>query len=287
VKRAGGWFLGLLVVAAMAGGGWFALRRVYPQGSVDVLLLRTLDEREPTANALRRGAEFALEEAGLRAGRYRVRLLEDQRGLFPLPPVWIGISEGILLRGDEQPPPLSVTAFDTHPWNPTGCFRITPDCDRQGRTAAQWAKQSKAARVFLLRDKPSLKSEAIAAAFESAARERGLAIDGPVDSSLERPALFNRILASGADLLFYSGEEAPYSTAFTLFSALREKGFAGILVMAEADPEVSFLATRPSLVEGTYLVSPFAPPPPELAARMGTTPGPHVTASYFAMKAAL
>src|SRR5262245_41422601 len=60
-----------------------------------------------------------------------------------------------------------------------------------------------------------------------------------------------------------------------------------MLAMAEPDPEVSFLATRPDLVDGTYLVSPFAPAPPELAKAIGTTPGPHVTAGYFAMKAAL
>ena len=42
--------------------------------------------------------------------------------------------------------------------------------------------------------------------------------------------------------------------------------FAGALVTSEADPEVSCLAVRTRLVDGTFLVSPFAPPPPEFSA---------------------
>src|SRR6185503_12297679 len=103
----------------------------------------------------------------------------------------------------------------------------------------------------------------------------------------EKAELIKLILASRPDLVFYSGEESPYSETHRFFSALRAFGYAGTLLTGEADPEVSFLATRPDLVEGTYLVSPFAPAPPELAAAMKSTPGPHVTAGYFAMKAAL
>jgi hypothetical protein len=95
------------------------------------------------------------------------------------------------------------------------------------------------------------------------------------------------VLAAKPDLVFYAGEDAPYRTTFKLFSQLRQKGFGGPLLTADADPETSFLATRPDLVDGTYLVSPFAPAPPELSAAMGTVPGPHVTAGYYAMKAAL
>ncbi len=136
----------------------------------------------------------------------------------------------------------------------------------------------------MLRDQDSLRSAAIAVAFESSARALGLAVDGPQEAV---PENLDRILSSKPDLVFYSGEEAPYTNAYRIFSALREKGFEGTLLMGEADPDVSFLATRPRLVEGCWLVSPFAPAPADLAARMGFSPGPHVTAGYLAMKAAL
>jgi ABC-type branched-subunit amino acid transport system substrate-binding protein len=169
---------------------------------------------------------------------------------------------------------------------PRDCFRITPGCEQQGRSAAAWAKKSGAARVTLVREAGSRRSESIAAAFGSRARELGLTVAGEFYAS-EKAELINLILASRPDLVFYSGEEAPYSETHRFFSALRAFGYAQTLLTGEADPEVSFLATRPDLQDGMYLVSPFAPAPPELAARMATTPGPHVTAGYFAMKATL
>lgn len=283
MKRAGGWILALLVVGAMAGGGWFALRRVVRRETVAIILLKSESGRGPTDHALQRGAQVALGEASYRAGRYRVALEEDGPGRDG-GAAWIGTSEALVLKGDRQPAPFFVSAFDTHPPDPAGCFRVTPGCDQQGRAAASWAGKSGAARIFLLRDTPSLRSKAIADAFGTSARALGLSLEGPVEASVDA---VDRILASKADLVFYSGEEAPYATAFKVFSALRERGFAGTLLMGEADPEVSFLATRPSLVDGTYLVSPFAPAPADLAARMGSVPGPHVTAGYYAMRATL
>jgi hypothetical protein len=281
MRRSGGWVLGLAVVLAMAGGGGFVLRRVLKRIPLTIALLRAGNGRGPTDDAIERGARIALQEWGGRAGRYRIQLStngpEDSS-------VWIGTSEALLLQGDRQPVPFLISALDTHPAEPTGCYRILPGCARQGRGAAAWAKKSGSARVFLLRDTPSLRSEAIAAAFMSSARKLGLAVEGPLEYGGE---YVDRVLASRADLVFYSGEEAPYATAYKLFTTLRERGFTGTLLMGEADPEVSFLTTRPDLVEGSYLVSPFAPAPAELAARMDDVPGPHVTAGYFAMKAAL
>jgi len=283
VKRSGGWILGLIVVAAMIGGGWFASRRLWKH-PVTIVLLRSGNGRGPTDDAIERGSRFALQEWGHRAGRYRVDLQVSGPDNLAASTVWLGTSEALLLLGDHQPAGLSISVLDTHPIEPGGCFRISPGCARQGASAAAWARRSKAARIFLLRDKPSLRSEAVASAFESEARALGLSVEGPADTSADP---VDRILASGSDLVFYSGEEAPYGTSHKIFSALRRKGFTGRLAMGEADPEVSFLATRPDLVDGTYLVSPFAPAPAELATAMGTTPGPHVTAGYYAMKAAL
>lgn len=253
MKRAGGWLLGLVVVAAMGGGGWFAMRRVFQREDVDVLLYRA--QRDPTADALRRGAESALQEASHRAGRYRLRLLEYRQEMIPHSPICIGTSESLLLQGDLQPARFMVSAFDTLPQDTSGALRISAGCEAQGAAAAAWAKKSGASRVALIREPSSALSQAIADAFEKAL---GMAM----------------VEVDRADLVFYSGEEAPYGTAFNLFSELRAKGFKGTLVMGEADPEVSFLATRPDLVEGSYLVSPFGTPP-------------HVTAGYLAMKAVL
>jgi hypothetical protein len=281
MKRAGGWLLGLLIVASLTGGGGFVLRRLLNREVTTVVFVSGAG-RDPTDRALQRGFRLALDEVGSRAGRFRIELGTTAYSSA----AWLGTSEAFLLKGDHQPRPLSISVFDTHPSEPTDCFRITPGCEQQASAAAAWAKKSGAARVYLLREEGSLRSESIAAAFASRAKELGLTVEGPFSSSITSE-LIRHVMASHPDLVFYSGEEAPYSETQRLFSAFRAYGYRGTLLMGEADPEVSFLATRPDLVDGTYLVSPFAPAPPELAQAMGTTPGPHVTAGYFAMKAAL
>lgn len=284
MKRAGGWILGLVAVAAMAAAAGFIAWRVVPRESVDVVLVRSGVDRDPTVQALEKGARFALEEAGHRAGRYRLRLLVYEQGLFPASPAWLGMSESILLQGDVQPRPFVATALVNRAHVLVGGFCITPGWTRQGSAAAAWARAAKAARVFLLQDSDSSRSSAIAAAFAPAARAQGLEVDGPSNTTSNA---LDRIVASKPDLVFYAGEEAPYGTAAKVFSELRRRGFGGSLAMAEADPEVSFLATRPDLVEGSYLVSPFAPAPADVAARMGGVPGPHVTAGYHSMRAVI
>ena len=290
MKRAGGWALGLLIVGTLAGGGWFAFDRIYNRKTVAVICLWGDKSDGPTAEATRRGAAFALEEAGERAGRFRVILRNIVRSpsseIFGV--VYLGTTAAIQVRGLPTTDHYSIATFDTRALGPAADLCITPECGRQGRSAAVWAKKEKADRVFLLRDKPHLRSEVIADVFERSARSLELEVEGVLDTSVELPTLIDRVLASRADLVFYSGEEAPYGTATKIFTALRDKGYAGTLVTGEADPEVSYLATRPRLVEGMYLVSPFAPAPPDLVSRMGNpVPGPHVTAGYYAMKAAL
>lgn len=293
MRRAGGWILGLLIVAAMSVGGWFSLRRVLHREEVTVLVLRTKNARGPTSNAIWRGAQYALGEAGGRAGRFRVRLEENEPGRYQNPRIaaWIGISEGLQVQSQNQPDLFMVSALETNPPELANCYRTIPGSEQLGRAAATWAKRSKAGRVFLLRDVASRKSEEIARAFQSQARNLGLIVEGPEDPSAVKVGLIERILAARVDLVLYSGEEAPYSTCTEIFSGLRQKAFSGLLATSEADPEVSCLAVRSRWVEGSYLISPFAPAPPEFArgygSRMGTPPGPHVIAGYFAMKAAL
>jgi hypothetical protein len=285
-RRAGGWILGLLVVGAMGGGGWFALRRALHREDALIALLVSANDPMPTRQAIERGAAFAVEERGHRAGKYRltVQAYFPQLMDSPSPIAWVGPGDAILSRGQPQGRPFSVSVFDTHPAEPQDWYPVTPGWSQQGLAAARWAKKTGASRVFLVRDLNSHRSKAIAAAFEKAAAAQGLAVTGSADATMENAG---KILVSEADLVFFSGEEAPYGLTTRLFKALREKGFAGRLATGEADPQVSFLATRPDLLDGTYLVSPFAPAPPDLAARMKFVPGPHITAGYVAMKAVL
>jgi hypothetical protein len=283
MNRAGGWILGVLVVLAMAGGGWFALRKAMNRETAVVWFLPSAQGRDPTQKALKRGAQAALDEAGGRAGQFRIVL--DDLNMNETRPViaWIGTSEGILERGDFQPVLFQVAAFDSLPGESANWLHLTPGFAGQGRAAAAWATKSAGGRIFLLCDKGNRKSEAVADAFGMEARRLGLTVEGPAEAA---GLPVQAILGSDCKLVFYSGEQAPYGTAFKVFALLRKAGFSGALVMADADPDVSFLATRPDLVDGTYLVSPFAPAAPEVAARL-SAPGPHVTAGYYAMKAVL
>jgi hypothetical protein len=103
--------------------------------------------------------------------------------------------------------------------------------------------------------------------------------------------LIGRVLSQAPDLIFFSGEDAPYGTAESVFKELRAKGYTGKLVMAEADPEVSFLAVPCRVPESTLLISPIGPPSKEFAATYepatGRHAGPHGWVGYQAMKAAL
>jgi len=280
VKRAGGWLLAVVAIGAMGGAAWYALRGAFHRQKIGILFIESGRGPGPTYHAIWRGAEIALSESTNRAGRYRVEMLDIPPGRgdeISMIAAWIGTSEALLYQGHLQDPPFYVSAVDTHPHDPKGIFSVTPRCARQGKAAAAWAKKSGATRAALLVERTSLRSRAIGEAFKAS-----IPIVGQLDVDDA-----HRVLELKPDLIFFAGEEAPYSTAFKVFTALRAKGYAGPLLMGEADPEVSYLATRPDLVEGTYLVSPFAPAPPELAARMGSTPGPHVTAGYLAMRAAI
>jgi ABC-type branched-subunit amino acid transport system substrate-binding protein len=282
MKRAGGWLLGLLIVASLAGGGGFALRQVLNRETVRVGYFQVVTGRDLTDRAMLRGARLALDEISHRAGRFRVELGTPSEDCA----AWIGSGEVFHAFRDSQPRKFWVSAFDTWPQESTGFFSVTPGFDQQGRAAAGWAKKSGAVRIVLIQERRNPQSERIASAFETSCRQLGVPL---VEQVYTRPRseILDLILAARPELVFYSGEWAPYAEAHQLFSALRAKGYAGTLAMGEAQPDVSFLATRPELVDGTYLVSPFAPAPAELAQALGTTPGPHVTAGYFAMKAVL
>jgi hypothetical protein len=284
VKRAGGWTLGVLVITAMAGGGWFALRKVLFSPTVVVVLMRDDHAHTVPADALFRGAAFALQEREGRAGKFKVRLVEGapDETENPRTAAWIGSSESINLKINYAP--ISFSAYEVIPWEHGGYF-ITPGAARIGSDAATWIQRKFGPRVALITDRDVQAGHFISKGFITAAKDLNLEIVREGEAA--HKDLVGEILQSRPDAVFYTGEQAPYGTTFKLFSALRLNGFKGALVAGDADPAVSFLATRPDLVEGSFLISPFAPAPADLAARMGIVPGPHVTAGYFAMKTAL
>ena len=284
MKRHGGWLLALLVIAAMGGGGWFVLRRTLFAETVTVVLMRDGIAHTVPADALFRGAAFALQEREGRAGKFKVRLVEDapEPSDHPGTAAWIGSSEAMNLKNNYAP--VSFSAYEVIPWEHGG-YPITPGAVQIGADAATWIKRKIGPRVALITDRDVQATHFISKGFITAAKEQNLEIVREVEAT--HKDLVAVILESRPDAVFYTGEKAPYGTTFKLFSALRQNGFKGALVAGDANPEVSFLATRPDVVEGSFLVSPFAPAPADLAARMGTVPGPHVTAGYFAMKLAL
>ena len=213
--------------------------------------------RDQTDQAIVRGARLALNELGNRAGRFRVDLGDRTDSCA----AWIGSGESFHLRGDHQPATFCVSAFDSWPLEPTGCFRVTPGFDQQGGAAAAWMKKSGATRIALIVDRDSSQSQGIASGFEAGCRQLGLPLVEQVYTSPRSESL-DLVLAARPGLVFYSGEVAPYARTHQIFSALRAKGYAGTLATGDADPGVSFLATRPDLVDGAGQGDGINPRPP-------------------------
>lgn len=287
MRRAGGWVLGAVVVAAMAGGGWIALRPLFTRETVTIGYFRSAMGRDPSNDAMFSGAQFALQEAGGRAGRFKLEFADFKTPYSKLPMVWIGTSEALAESGDTQPERFRISLIGTHPQNVRGELRILADYDDQGRAAAEWAKSKGFSSVFILLDTGDTKGGGIGDVFRLGFPTSPI---NHIDPNQWRDEV-ERILLYAPDLLFYSGEEAPYGVAEPLFKHLRAKGLAGTILMGEKDPEVSFLALPCRVPEGTMLISPIGPPSKEFAAAYepatGRHAGPHGWVGYQAMKAAL
>ncbi len=291
MRRAGGWVLGFVVVAAMAGGGWLGLRPVFTRETVTIGYFRSAIGRDPSNDAMFSGAQFALQEAGGRAGRFKVEFADFKTPYSKLPMVWIGTSDALREGGDVQPEPLRISLMDSLPQFEAEYVHVLATYDEQGRAAGRWAKSSGARFVFLLTENPITKGGGIYDGFRREYPGASPAHVDPADAATRWRDLVGRIVDFAPDLIFYTGEEAPYGLAEGLFTALREKGFAGRVAMAERDPEVSFLALPCRVPEGTMLISPIGPPSKEFAAKYepatGRHAGPHGWVGYQAMKSAL
>jgi ABC-type branched-subunit amino acid transport system substrate-binding protein len=234
---------------------------------------------------------FALDEVGNRAGTCRIELSDAPARPGRQPDVSIllgasGLLQAIASDGEGSGgAPMKTVSMAMYP------LRVLPDLRELGEAAAAWARKSGAARTVLLIDEPSDPSQQVAEGFEKEGPRPLARLDATEFGAGGPESLIDRILAQKPDLVFYAGEEAPYGRAFTLFDALRKRGYVGRLAMADADPEVSFLAVPTRVVDGTLLVSPIGPPSREFAAAYepatGRHAGPHAWPGYLLMRAVL
>jgi len=285
--RTAGGVLGIAAVAAIAGAGWLAMRPLRNRETLTLVVNRGL--RDPSSDAMVSGMRFALAEAGNRAGMFRIELMEARHSFPAHARVCINLGSAPLIETGIEEPGTGVTLDSADPPLP---LRPVADAREVGLAAGRWASETGSRTPVLLRNRNHPVSFIIARAFqEGAAPERP-----PLDEELEEGAsdyparlktLVEQTIAAHPDLVFYSGEEAPYGRAFEMFDALRKGGFAGRLAMGDSDPEVSFLAIPTPVVEGTFLVSPIGPPSPGFAAAYepatGRRAGPHAWPGYVAM----
>lgn len=282
MRRAGGWFLGLVAVAAMAGGGWIAFRPILNREVLWIEVERGL--RDPSNNALISGMEFALKETGHRAGRYRLELLGPKPGVDDAPTFRIELGGDSVIRATTPHSGFSIAVPDT----PVE-LQVQPTLQALGSAAGAWVAGSGAKRVTLVFERDRGPVEQIADEFCKSAMHIVQDFETRFDRSGEQDATLDRILKSDPDLVFFSGEAVPYGRAFELFDGLRKRGYPGRMVMADAEPEVSYLAVPTKVVEGTFLVSTLGPPSREFAAKYepdtGRFAGPHAWPGYLLMRA--
>jgi hypothetical protein len=287
MRRAGGWVLGLLAVAAMAGGAWFALRPLFQRETIDIVFLRSVQGRDPTDDAIESGARFALAEAGGRAGGYRLSLVPVKGSLVERPIIFLGPGEAIAARGSNAI--LNVAALDSPLWS-AGDVKFMSGFDVLAAAAGRWALRKGAKRIALVEDS-GLRGRNVRQSFEEWATGQGLEICALPHPSLDLAERLRVTLEGKPDLVFYTGEEPPYTATEAFFEALVERGFRGILLTVDVDPEVSFLALPSTFPAGTMLLSPLSPPSAEFAARYepatGRKAGPHAWPGYLAMRWAL
>ena len=321
MKRTGGWLLGIAAGLGMLGGTAIGLFPYLFRENVTIVIVRPSVDPAPFADAIEDGTLLALEERDFRAGRFRVDVKVHRANLWHFNPgrealalesildvnpgtaaiITAGPGSGMIYTGG-VPGPNTVpvlSAADTVPRDPSAAcsdappayFRVLPDDRLQGAAAADWARRLSCARAYVLHEQFNTRSQLIASAFAKRAGELGLEIAGNDRIDPLKPAVSAVVLSELPDVVFFAGENPPYTVAHALFSRLRELGYTGRLMMAEASPHLSFLVVPGRAVEGTYLVSPFPPLPEKFRERFrerfNRRAGPHNYSGYLAAQAAL
>jgi branched-chain amino acid transport system substrate-binding protein len=135
-------------------------------------------------------------------------------------------------------------------------FRVIPNDDVQGPTAANFILNTlRAASVFIIDDQSSY-SATLADIVEQAIADAGIPVgrDSVTQEDTDFSALVTRIRAAGADVVFFPGQIA--SQGAQLWSQMREQGVNAVLMGGDGFNSPDFIANGAN--EGSY-VSNFAP----------------------------
>ncbi len=299
MRRARGtWLLVGSAALVMLAGGFFALRPFLFRETVVLALASEGKIGGRFTEGVLLGVGAALDEREGRAGRFNVRpdILGEfdpryigwrERKEIPvfldvdLPP-WsadLMAEEGVPVVSVNEPPPSDQR------W-PHRIPRVVAGPERLGKAAADWAARLGARRVFLLELMFDDRGFAVARGFRKRAAELGLHLADHIRFHEPYGGLPDEILEQKPDALFMAGEVPPLSKSPALLDRLREKGFRGELLFADAGPATSLLLSPPRFAEGCRLVSLIGPPPSAFTAKFGPTP-PGLWQGYQAGRAAL
>ena len=308
MRRAGGWILGVTMVAAMAAGAGMAFRPILKRETFTIHVIP--GSSSPTTDALLSGMTFAMEQAGGRAGGFLLRLHPEENSLYRrfYSPLTVDLGSSDLATATvlvQDPTTLVIEK--------RAVLRVHPGLQELGRAAASWAREKRPGRITLLHyqelgvSTSEFKDEFFDS-FSSAAGGLPVTIvERPLLRELEevvvkerlgvkpdtdfQESYIKRVLAGTPDLVLYAGEKAPYGQAFEFFEGLRKAGYRGLLAMTDSDPEVSYLAVPAKTIEGTFLLSTIGPPGKDFAAAYepatGRHAGPHAWPGYLLMKAVI
>ncbi len=271
-----------VTVAGMFAAAFLGLRPVLFRKTATILIVGPSRSPEPVWQGIEEGVALALEENGSRAEG--IRLMTESKMSFLASADYAEERGVVLVIGatwvsDEgrfwEKRTAILSAADATPWRdrpgfgdpelelPINLFHIMPS-DPPSRLAVDWAARAGIRRVAAVHERSYEQAHQLAAEFARNARAAGLESSGPFAIEPDPPGSPHEILASNPELIFCAGENPrPGDLMPRLLAELRASGYAGKLMLAELHPDGSQLHAPQKWPEGTYLVTPFAPTPPE------------------------
>ncbi len=307
MRRAGGWVLGLLVLAVMAGGAWALLRRVVPSETITIVsILPRGGPGEERSEALVNGIALALDERNFRAAQFRVKHKDlDSRSEEARPGTVVKDLSAVAVIGgldrrqaSEISPKLqqakllfvSPTCSDLRPQDP-GDLRMVARDYLQGVGAVQWARRMEVESAFLVDDDP-LDATGITHSFRWWAQSTGLRIVGDEKYFwlyADDAALVHRIVREKPPLVYLAGLDLPSAARFV--SRLRGARYGGRIMMSQRGLNPDFMERAGAAAEGVLFTSVLLPPPAEFdreyRARHGEPAPREAWTGYRAAKAVL
>jgi hypothetical protein len=254
MRHAGGWLLGVAAVLGMAAAGFLGLRPVLFR---KLIVVEFMDGSgwKPTQET---GVRLAFEEHGFRAGPWKANPEFIDSILNPRPDSHI----------------LTV-AHSTHSWallhplfrktvpsiDPNR-LEVSPTLDSLGAQTARWVGGKGLIRVFI--PKYLGFGRGFDVGFHRQEGPAGLVCFSDRSEPQGR-SLVDWVLASSPDLVILA------SNAPDIIEVLRERGFQGRFLLIDPSPYSQI--PDASDVDGTLVVSRFAPVPPEFAAKFRASGG--------------